>query len=64
VGKHGATEHWFVVHNDEQPSLQTASFSRQGAIKYWLEAAGKSWRYWYRRGMRVRRVKIKWQVVR
>jgi hypothetical protein len=60
----GSTEHWFVVFDDYQPSLQTASFTRRGAIKHWLEATQHEhdWKFWYRNGMRVRRVKIKWSV--
>ena len=58
------TEHWFVVFADEQPSLSTASFSRKGAISLWLALTKQEhdWKFWYRNGMRVRRVKIKWQV--
>lgn len=62
--KSGQTEHWFVVYHDGQPSLATASRSRRGAIANWHDATWreKSWRSWYRLGMRTRRVKIRWQI--
>lgn len=60
--KRGTTEHWFVVFSDSQPSLATASSTRGGAIEYWIAMAGENWRYWYRRGMRTKRVKIAWEV--
>lgn len=60
----GTTEHWFVCFADGQPSLQTASYSRRGAIGHWLEATGRGrdWPFWYRQGLRTKRVKIKWSV--
>jgi hypothetical protein len=60
---------WFVVHPGKQPSpsLQTVSYTRNGAIRHWLKATKatgdkRNWRYWYRQGLRARRVKIRWQV--
>lgn len=63
VKREGNTEHWFVTFEDGTPSLQTASYFRRGAIGYWLEATHHElgWKQWYRKGMRVRRVKIEWQ---
>jgi hypothetical protein len=58
--RRGNTVHWFVVHQDGQPQLATASMSRSGAIKYWLKLADETWPYWYRRGMRAQRVRISW----
>lgn len=60
----GETEHWFVVFRSGQPSLQTASQTRLGAIGNWMEATSfeRDWSYWYRNGMRAKRVKIKWEV--
>lgn len=57
----GKTVHWFVVHSNGQPQLLTAGISRRLAIKYWLRVAKEDWPYWYRRGMRAKRVEIKWR---
>lgn len=61
--KRSSAIHWFVVHEDGQPQLATASVSRSGAIKYWLGLTDENWPYWYRRGMRTQRVRINWKRV-
>ena len=63
MSKVGTTEHWCVIHLWGEPSIRTASYTRRGAIRHWIEFAGDDWKHWYRRGMRVRLVKIKWQVM-
>lgn len=54
---------WFVFVSGEQPSLQTVSYTKRGAIKHWTDVAGHDWRYWRRHGYRAMRAKIAWYVV-
>lgn len=58
-----SSTHWFVVYEDGQPSLATASMSRKNAIKYWLRDAGQTWQFWYRRGFRTKRVLVTWKLL-
>jgi hypothetical protein len=52
---------WFVTFPNGQPSLQTASYQRNKAAGYWIAAAGEDWPYWYRRGMRIRKLQLQWR---
>lgn len=57
----GKKPFWFVCVNGNEPSLQTVSYTKRGAIKYWVETAGKTWRYWHRNGYRAKQVDIAWR---
>ena len=47
-----------------QPSLQTCSYTKRGAIRKWIEAAGRDWPFWRRRDFRAHRATIGWRVQR
>ncbi len=62
-------EHWFVS-GDGHLWLSTARIAKRNAIQAWLEQAHDSdtpstgkWPYWYRRGYRAVRAKIKFKIL-
>ena len=63
-------EHWFVS-GDGNLWLSTARIAKWNAIAAWLDQATDddspatgTWLYWYRRGYRAVRAKIKFKLIR
>lgn len=52
---------WFVCVNGKEPSLQTVSYTKSGAIKHWIDTAGRSWQFWRRQGYCAKRIEIAWR---
>ncbi len=53
---------WFVIGENGSLWLSTASFWRNKSIERWSDETDKPWRYWYRRGFRCHRVRLRHQV--
>lgn len=53
---------WFITAGSGSLWISTASFWRNRSIERWVAETKKPWAYWYRRGYRCRKAKLKFQI--